>query len=89
VERGETPVVALQRELTEELGISATVGDEITRYEYTYPGRNPIELMFYAVNQFEGEPLNLIFEEIRWESRANLPGYDFLEGDVEFVKNLA
>jgi hypothetical protein len=24
-----------------------------------------------------------------WEERAQLPNYDFLEGDVEFVKKLA
>jgi len=88
VEPKEELTAALARELEEELGISATIGEEIARYRYTYPGRQPIELIFYQVSQFEGEPVNRIFEEIRWEEIGKLPEYDFLEGDVEFVKKL-
>jgi hypothetical protein len=32
---------------------------------------------------------NRVFEEIRWEKRERLPDYDFLEGDVNFVRVLA
>jgi hypothetical protein len=41
------------------------------------------------VIQFDGEPVNRIFKQILWEKVANLPTYDFLEGDIEFVKRLA
>ena len=88
VEPGEELRAALERELLEELAIAATAGEEIVRYEYTYPGRTPIQLVFYKVAEFEGEPLNLIFAQIRWEKIENLAGYDFLDGDVDFVKNL-
>ena len=88
VEPGEELRAALVRELGEELAIAATTGDEIARYEYAYPERSPIQLVFYKVAEFEGEPRNLIFEQIRWEKIENLPGYDFLEGDIDFVKNL-
>ena len=88
VEPGEELRAALERELREELGIDATIGPEITRYEYTYPGRAPIQIVFYKVGEFEGEPRNLIFEEIRWETIVNLPAYDFLDGDIDFVNNL-
>ena len=89
VEPGETPAAAIRRELEEELDIRAAIGPAITEYEYTYPGRSPIRLMFYSVSKFEGEPQNRAFEEIRWEKRELLPGYDFLEGDVDFVRALA
>ena len=89
VEPEEEFVAALVRELEEELGIAAIIGAEIARYRYTYPGREPIQLIFYQVTRFEGEPVNLIFEQIRWEEAGKLPEYDFLEGDVEFVKRLA
>jgi len=89
VEVGEDFRSALARELFEELAITATIGEEVTRYQYTYPGRSPIQLIFYRVVEFEGEPVNRIFEQIRWESTANLSRYDFLEGDVEFVKRLS
>jgi 8-oxo-dGTP diphosphatase len=89
VEPGETPAAAIRRELEEELDIRADIGPPITEYDYTYPGRSPIRLMFYSVSKFEGEPQNRAFEEIRWEKRELLPTYDFLEGDVDFVRALA
>lgn len=89
VEPGETPPAALRRELNEELDIRAEIGAVINQYEYEYPGRSPIQLIFYSVQKFEGKMENRVFEEIRWEKREHLPAYDFLEGDVDFVRQLA
>ena len=89
VEPGETPTDALRRELDEELNICAEIGPLITQYEYQYPGRPPIQLIFYSVLKFEGNLENRVFDEIRWENREHLPSYDFLEGDVDFVRVLA
>lgn len=89
VEPGETIPAALERELAEELAILATVGPEIERFEYTYPGRPPLLLVFHLVRQFDGEPVNLAFDQICWEQPARLPGYDFLEADIRFVNRLA
>src|SRR5580704_11043852 len=88
VEPGESPEQALARELEEELGIRGAEGKEIDAYEYSYPGKNPIRLIFYRVTRFEGEPENRIFHEMRWEVAAQLAEYDFLEGDTEFVRRL-
>lgn len=88
LEAGETPRAGLRRELEEELGIQAVIGSEIVRYEYCYAGRDPILLMFYRIDDFEGEPQNLVFERIVWEKREHLADYDFLEGDVDFVRTL-
>jgi len=88
VERRETPRKALVRELNEELGINAAAGREMARYEYAYPSRAPIQLIFYEVAEFSGEPQNLIFEQIRWEEPARLASYDFLEGDERFLHEL-
>ncbi|MBM3726090.1 MAG: (deoxy)nucleoside triphosphate pyrophosphohydrolase [Acidobacteria bacterium] len=89
VEAGEAPEEALRRELREELAIEATIGPLVTSYRYAYPGRPAIELLFYKVERFAGEPANQIFEQIVWEEATRLPGYDFLEGDIEFVQALA
>ena len=89
MEPSESPREALRRELSEELGIAADIGEEITRYEYGYPGKPPIELIFFRVVQFQGEPENLAFHGIRWETAAQFHRYEFLDGDVDFVKRLA
>ena len=89
VEEGESPPQALGRELQEELDVRAGIGDEVERYEFTYAGKSPILLIFYAVSDFAGEPRNCVFEEIRWVAPCELTQFDFLEGDVEFVKRLA
>lgn len=85
IEAGETPEAALIRELREELGIESAAGREITRYEFAYPGKNGILLIFIAVTEWAGEVENRIFESMVWETGERLREYDFLEGDVPFL----
>jgi 8-oxo-dGTP diphosphatase len=88
VEPGETVQGALARELNEELGIDAEIGSQLDAYEVCYPGGRPIQLLFFRVTQWEGEPRNLAFEQIAWQRPERLLDYDFLEGDAEFLKKL-
>ena len=88
VEPGESPEQALARELHEELGISGAAGDVITRYLFTYPGKDPIELIFFRVRRFSGQPQNLIFHDLRWQPMFELAGLDFVEGDREFIHGI-
>ncbi len=89
VEPGEDSPSALARELLEELGIVARIGPEIHTEIVRYPTGPTIRLQFFHVTEFSGDPVNLEFEQILWEARPNLPRYDFLEGDLPFVKKLA
>jgi 8-oxo-dGTP diphosphatase len=89
IEPGEDARSALARELVEELGIEARIGTLLHAETVQYQGSPSIRLQFYQVTDFSGEPVNLQFEQIVWEEPQNLPGYDFLEGDVEFVKKIA
>jgi 8-oxo-dGTP diphosphatase len=89
IEPGEDSRSALVRELREELQIEAIIGAEMHTATIRYPDGPPIRLQFYRVTEFSGEPVNLEFQQIVWEDRRNLAGYDFLEGDIEFVKKLA
>lgn len=89
VELYESPRDALRRELREELGIEAEIGPEMVRYEFQYPKRAPILLIFHRVTEFEGELRNDAFQQIKWEDRQVLPRYDFLDGDRDFVRRLA
>jgi 8-oxo-dGTP diphosphatase len=89
VEPGETPEAAVIRELQEELGIAARIDRELMRYEYEYPGRGRILLIFYRVVDFDGALQNLDFEQFHWEAPERLGDYDFLEGDREFIARLS
>jgi 8-oxo-dGTP diphosphatase len=86
VEPGESPEEALARELEEELDIRHSTADEITRYEYCYPEKPPILLIFFRVRTYSGELRNLVFHEMCWELPSRLGEYDFLEGDIEFLR---
>ena len=89
VEPGESPERALARELQEELDIRDAAGSEMARYPFTYPGKGSIELIFFRVTEFEGEPRNLIFHEMRWVARAELRKLYFVEGDTAFIRSLS
>jgi mutator protein MutT len=85
LEAGESPAAALIRELREELGIESEAGFEIMRYEFAYPGKQPILLVFLEVASWRGDFDNRIFETILWERSEALAEYDFLEGDALFL----
>ena len=88
IEEGEQPRDALRRELEEELGIQAKVGDEIARVQHTYPNGAAVELRFYIVREYGGEMENRIFRDLQWSAPKDLTAYDFLEADASLVKDL-
>jgi 8-oxo-dGTP diphosphatase len=89
IEEGEQPRDALRRELNEELGIDATIGNEMAHIRHEYNNRSAVELRFYAVRDYEGEIENRIFKDLRWAKASELPSFDFLEADLQLVKDLA
>jgi 8-oxo-dGTP diphosphatase len=89
IEEGEQPRDAMRRELEEELGIVAEVGAEVARIVHEYPGGGSVELRFFEIHKYQGEIENRIFREIRWVTRKQLLGLDFLEADLGLVNDLA
>jgi 8-oxo-dGTP diphosphatase len=89
IEPGEQPKAALERELEEELGIRAVIGQEVAQVRHQYRRGGIVELRFYEVHEFEGDIENKIFKEIRWADLSDLPSYDFLEADFGLVRDLA
>jgi 8-oxo-dGTP diphosphatase len=85
VEPGESSEGALTRELEEELAIRHARGEEILRYDYQYPGKPAITLIFFRVVSYEGDPQNLIYREMRWEPRERLAAFEFVAGDRRFL----
>ncbi len=88
IEEGEQPRAALRRELEEELGIDAQIGEEASRIVHQYPGGGSVELRFFVVREYHGKLENKIFRDVRWSPRSELPSYDFLEADLPLVRDL-
>ena len=89
VEPGETAVEALARELSEELGIVATIGPRVTTVRHTYRNGGAIEIEFFSVREFEGDLDNRIFNQMLWSPVEELPQYDFLAADLTLIRELA
>jgi 8-oxo-dGTP diphosphatase len=89
IEEGEQPRNALRRELEEELGIDAAIGDEVARLRHEYKSGSAVDLRFFVVRDFGGEMENRIFRDMQWAAPAELPAFDFLEADLKLVSDLA
>ena len=89
VENGEDAIACLQRELEEELGIQASVGEVLHQTVHPYPNGPSVALTFFHVPSYQGTLINKIFETVAWVKPSELLHYDFLEGDVAFVTQLA
>ena len=88
VKDGEALETAIQRELREELGIEATIGEEVYRLRHRYPDRY-VEVIFFRVDSYQGSVINRVFESIEWVPRQDLAGYNFLEADRELVGRIS
>jgi 8-oxo-dGTP diphosphatase len=89
IEPGETSEQALARELSEELGITATIGRRITTIRHTYRNGGAIEIEFFTITGYEGELVNHIFQQMQWSPVTRLPEYDFLAADLTLIRDLA
>ncbi|MGM0573394.1 MAG: (deoxy)nucleoside triphosphate pyrophosphohydrolase [Bacteroidota bacterium] len=87
VEAGETPEVCLKRELEEEFGIQATVGDLFTISRYNYPDLD-IKLLAYWVDLYEGEFMLHVHQQIAWIPVNDYRKYDFAGADLPVMKKL-
>jgi mutator protein MutT len=83
---GESHDSCLARELREELGVGAIVGDELVVTEHVYPERS-VRLHFRRC-EILGEPRAMLDQELRWVTRAELQTLELPDGDREVVAML-
>ncbi len=88
IEEGETPQAALARELREELGIEAVIGDEAARARHVYDF-GEIELIALVVVKFTGEIKLVDHDEVKWVEARRLLEYDLAPADIPIAKVLA
>jgi 8-oxo-dGTP diphosphatase len=85
----EDDATCLQRELSEELQITATIGEQLHQTTHHYPNGRAVSLTFLHIPSYTGEIVNTQFHALVWAEPAQLAEYDFLEGDIDFVARLA
>jgi len=85
LEKGESPEAALRRELKEELGIGVDVGRVMDVMFHSYPDRDVL-ILFYPCEITSGEPSCIDCNAVEWVLPAEIPAYDFAEGDRRFVE---
>jgi 8-oxo-dGTP diphosphatase len=76
VEAGEDTFMALYRELQEELGISIKDSVPLITIQHQYPDKHVL-LDVHEVNEFDGNPVGLEGQSIKWVSVDRLSDYSF------------
>ncbi len=88
LEAGESVEDCLARELREELSITIHGIDRIEVQSADYEDGGTFEVSYCNVKSFDGEPVNNVFEQIRWVTLQELRTLDILHGNKSFVDKL-
>jgi 8-oxo-dGTP diphosphatase len=83
----ETHAEALRRELHEELGIFAQVGELMHSVTHAYAEKT-VELHFYRC-EFDGVPKPMMGQAMRWVMRGELASLPFPEADTQLIRRLS
>jgi mutator protein MutT len=82
-EPGETHDACLARELREELGVGARIGDEVIATTHAYPER--VVRLHFRRCEIDAEPHALLGQEIRWVSKDEMKALPFPDADRELI----
>lgn len=90
IDVGETPEIALARELHEELGISVDPDDlEVATFVSAPLGQRHLVMLLYILRRWQGEPRALEAPEIAWHVPDKLYTLAMPPADVPLVSWLA
>jgi len=87
VDAGEEPAAGLARELAEELGVEAEVGEPITFAVHSEPGLR-ILLLFYSTRIVAGEAKPHDGQQLEWVAGSELRRYPTPPADAALVRLL-
>ena len=81
-EDGEDGPTCLHRELAEELGIDAQIGNLITIAKHTTDSGKVIELHAYEITSYTGEIQLRVHDQLHWVPITDLPSHPQLPADL-------
>jgi len=84
---GESAADALRRELAEEIGVTVTAAQPFMDLHHEYPDRT-VDLEFFLVTGWEGEPVGLEGQGIRWVASSELRATELLPADKPVIERL-
>jgi 8-oxo-dGTP diphosphatase len=84
VKPAETPEQALVRELHEEFGIEATVGELVGVSRYMYPHMS-VELTAYKATYVSGSFKTTVHNDTQWVGAGEMDDFDFAHADMRIV----
>lgn len=87
IELGETPEVALAREIREELDTEIEVGDYIDTIEYDYPQFH-ISMRCYFCKVISGHLILKEAEDAKWLTADTLDSVKWLPADVTIIEKI-
>ena len=87
VEAAETPVIALIREISEELGVTLAA-DALSPLTFATDPAQPHVILLYTCRSWSGEPVCLDGEEIAWFAPDALSGLAMPPLDIPLSKAL-
>lgn len=87
IERNESPEQALVRELNEELGIEADIGQLKMASTHTF-GDTGIMILFYEVLFWKGEPRMKHHMELRWVEPHELKGLSIPDANRKILDRI-
>lgn len=87
IEIGESPEKALIRELNEELGIDADIGQLKLANTHNY-GEKGVILLFYEVLFWKGEPKASHHAELKWVDPDQIPEMEIPEANRRILQTI-
>ncbi len=84
IEQGETTLVALRRELQEEVAIDVVEATPVMILDYDY-GDRFVSLDIWHVTSFTGQAKGLEQQEIKWVAKSQLAQYQFPDANQPIV----
>lgn len=88
IEPGESPVMALAREIVEELGCRVRVGEPVTTTRHAYDAL-VVALSTYWCELVDGEPVPTEHEALDWVEPSRLGDLDWAPADLPAVALVA
>ncbi|MDY5585354.1 MAG: (deoxy)nucleoside triphosphate pyrophosphohydrolase [Arcanobacterium sp.] len=88
IEPGESEVAALSRELREELGIEAKIGERIAQLKYEYDF-GIVNLSVYWAVILAGTPVATEHSELKWCTVAQMQELNWAPADLPIIENFS